>query len=198
MRAVIFYATREGQSRRVAEHIAECLRGRRFHVDLYNVGDAAAAVDWNSCDAAFVVASVHAGHHEREMRRFVSTHRLALQRLDASFLSLTLSQAGAQDTTQPSDRRNASAADAQRMIDVFVEETGWRPAHALPVAGALAYSQYNFIKRFMMKRIAAKAGGPTDTSRDYEFTDWAEVDRFTREHAGSGFQGEPGTRNLEA
>jgi menaquinone-dependent protoporphyrinogen oxidase len=69
------------------------------------------------------------------------------------------------------------------MIDMFVQETGWRPARVLPVAGALAYSQYNFIVRFVMKRIARKAGAPTDTSRDYEFTDWATLDRFISDAA---------------
>ncbi|MEO8257290.1 MAG: flavodoxin domain-containing protein [Acidobacteriota bacterium] len=64
------------------------------------------------------------------------------------------------------------------MIDVFVEETAWRPARVLPVAGALAYSRYNFLIRFVMKRIARKAGAPTDTSRDYEFTDWSVLDAF--------------------
>ena len=58
-----------------------------------------------------------------------------------------------------------------------------RPAHVLPVAGALAYSQYNFIIRFVMKRIARKAGAPTDTSRDYEFTDWSTLDSFIKEAA---------------
>ena len=32
--------------------------------------------------------------------------------------------------------------------------------------------------RLIMKRIARKAGGPTDTSHDYEFTDWLAIDRF--------------------
>jgi menaquinone-dependent protoporphyrinogen oxidase len=32
-----------------------------------------------------------------------------------------------------------------------------------------------------MRRISAKEGGDTDTSRDYEYTDWAAVDRFARE-----------------
>jgi len=42
----------------------------------------------------------------------------------------------------------------------------------------LTYCKYNFFIKLMMKTIARKAGGPTDTSRDYEFTDWATVDRF--------------------
>jgi menaquinone-dependent protoporphyrinogen oxidase len=64
------------------------------------------------------------------------------------------------------------------MIDVFVDETGWRPADVLRVAGALAYSRYNLIVRAVMKHIARKAHAPTDTSRDYEFTDWNAIDRF--------------------
>ena len=35
-----------------------------------------------------------------------------------------------------------------------------------------------------MKRIARKAGAPTDTSRDFEFTDWAALDRFVGDTMG--------------
>lgn len=32
-----------------------------------------------------------------------------------------------------------------------------------------------------MKRIVAKMGGDTDAHRDYEYTDWAAVERFAEE-----------------
>jgi menaquinone-dependent protoporphyrinogen oxidase len=32
-----------------------------------------------------------------------------------------------------------------------------------------------------MRRIVAKTGGATDTSRDYEYTDWNDVRAFGRE-----------------
>jgi menaquinone-dependent protoporphyrinogen IX oxidase len=32
-----------------------------------------------------------------------------------------------------------------------------------------------------MKRIAKRAGAPTDTTRDYVFTDWVALDRFVEE-----------------
>jgi menaquinone-dependent protoporphyrinogen oxidase len=63
------------------------------------------------------------------------------------------------------------------MIKTFLSETGWHPTRVLAVAGALTYSKYNFLLRFIMKRIARRAGASTDTSRDHEFTDWAAVDR---------------------
>ena len=46
------------------------------------------------------------------------------------------------------------------------------------VAGALVYSRYGWFKARMLRRIVAKNGGDTDMSRDYEYTDWAAIDRF--------------------
>jgi menaquinone-dependent protoporphyrinogen oxidase len=181
MTVAFFYATREGHTRRIAEHIASALRAKHVDVDVYDVNLLATPIDWSRYVTAGVAASVHVGHHEPEMIAFVRRQREDLARLGAVFLSVTLSEAGAEDRLAPKDRREQAAADAQRMIDVFIEETGWRPARALPVAGALAYSHYNFIVRFVMKRIARKAGAPTDTSRDYEFTDWARLDQFIDE-----------------
>src|SRR5580765_77184 len=152
MTAVIFYATREGHTRRIAEHIAAELRARQIAADVFDVRLLTAPIDWPRYTVACVAASVHAGHHEREMIAFVTRHRDELDRHGAFLLSVTLSEAGAEDPRAPKARREEAAADAQRMIDVFVEETGWRPVRALPVAGALAYSRYNFIVRFLMKR----------------------------------------------
>ncbi len=185
MRTAIFYATREGHTRRIAEHVAADLRTLKHEVDLYDVKALAGSVDWPACDWACVAASVHAGHHEAEMIAFVKRHRPALERRHAAFLSVSLSETGAEDVRAPTERRERAAADARRMIDVFEQETGWRPARVLPVAGALAYSRYNFLIRFVMKRIAHKAGAPTDTSRDYEFTDWSTLDAFIKDAAVS-------------
>jgi menaquinone-dependent protoporphyrinogen oxidase len=42
----------------------------------------------------------------------------------------------------------------------------------------VAYTQYGLFLRWIMKRISRRKGGPTDTTRDHDFTDWAAVDRF--------------------
>jgi menaquinone-dependent protoporphyrinogen oxidase len=184
MKIAIFYATREGQTHKIAEHVAVQLRSHDVEADVFNLKDLARArhaFDWSSYDTACVAASVHAGHYEPEAVRFAKQHHAELERIGAAFLSVTLSEAGAEDATQPIERRQQAAADARRMVDVFVADTGWHPAHTLSVAGALAYSHYNIFVRWIMKRIARKAGAPTDTSRDYEFTDWAALDTFVAE-----------------
>jgi menaquinone-dependent protoporphyrinogen oxidase len=178
MRVAVFFATREGHTRKVSEHIAANLRSHGVDVDLNDVRAPRSSLDWEQYETAWVAASVHAGQHEREMIRFVREHRTQLERLNAVFVSVSLSQAGAEDVTGTATRREAAAADVRRMIDVFVRKTEWHPAHILPVAGALAYSRYNLLVRFVMKRIARSQGAPTDTSRDYEFTNWETLDRF--------------------
>lgn len=177
MRAAVIYATRQGQTRRIAEHIAAQLRLRYVDVDVRNVKDDP-IVDWSRYGVVCVAASVHIGRHEPEMTTFVRQNRTHLERLDAAFLSVSLSEAGAENTTAPPERRRESAADVDRMIDKFIEDTGWKPEHTLAVAGALAYSRYNVVVRFLMKQVARQAGASTDTSRDHEFTDWHTVDRF--------------------
>lgn len=177
-KAVVFYATREGQAHKVAEHVGAILRARHLNPDIVDVGELRGTIDWPAYGSVFVVASVHVGQHEREMRRFAKRYRRELDAASASFISLSLSQAGAQDKNAPADRRTQARADVQRMIDAFIAETGWRPARVLPAAGALAYTKYNFLVKLAIKQIARLNGASTDTSRDWEFTDWTAVDRF--------------------
>jgi len=177
MRTAIFFASREGQTRRIAQRIAADLQAAGAAVDLFDLG-AAPAVVLSDYASACVASSVHIGRHERAAVDFVKRQRAELERMSAVFVSVSLSEAGVEDIKRSESERRLSAADVQRMIDGFVKETGWRPARVFPVAGALAYTRYNVLVRFVMKRIARRAGGPTDTTRDHDLTDWAAVDRF--------------------
>ena len=40
----------------------------------------------------------------------------------------------------------------------------------------------------MMQRIVAKAGGDTDTTRDFEYTDWNDLRSFAEDFAGLASQ----------
>jgi menaquinone-dependent protoporphyrinogen oxidase len=117
------------------------------------------------------------------MVKFVKEHLAELQRMPSSFLSVTLSEAGAERPDATPEEHVMFSSDVQNVLNTFFDETGWRPQHVKPVAGALLYTKYSFLTRFIMKRIARKAGGDTDTSRDYEYTDWMGLDRFVEELA---------------
>jgi menaquinone-dependent protoporphyrinogen oxidase len=180
----VLYATREGHTRRVAERIAEDLRARGFDVEFKNLRDHdAGASHLSDFSAVVLAASVHAGKHEREMVKFVKKHRTELEQLPSAFLSVTLCEAGAEMSGMTQEQRARFSADVQKVIDKFFEDTAWRPERVKPVAGALLYSKYNPLVRFVMKRIAKESGVATDTSRDYDYTDWVGLDRFADELA---------------
>ena len=173
---LILYASREGQTGRIAAYIGEKIRSHDFPATVLNADQISENFSLTPYAAAIIAASVHGGKHEREIVRFVKHYRDALQQMPTAFVSVSLSQAGVQDEKATSESRAKAAADVQRMIDDFLAETQWRPAIVRPVAGALMYSKYNFLLRMVMKRIARRAGASTDTSRDQVFTKWQNLD----------------------
>ncbi|MFI5307089.1 MAG: flavodoxin domain-containing protein [Polyangiales bacterium] len=182
-RVAVLYATREGHTGRIAEHVAAELRWKGLLADVRHIEDAGTPVDFSAYDGLVLAGSVHLGKHERELVKFVERHRQELEQRPTAFLSVSMSEAGVEQLGRPEDQRAKAHADVQRMIDEFFEQTGWHPARVKPVAGAVLYTKYNALIRFVMKRISKAEGGDTDTSRDYEYTDWVALDRFVDELA---------------
>jgi menaquinone-dependent protoporphyrinogen oxidase len=170
---LIVYASFDGQTLRIAERIAACLRGARHAVTVLPV-DAQwtrAAIDRN--DAVIVGGAVRFGHHARELEALVRAEGASLARRPCAFFSVSMSAA----------RPGAGIAQARRMVEEFLSRTGWHPASVAMFAGALRYKRYNPFIRFMMRLISRSTGASTDTSRDHEYTDWAAVDRFALQQA---------------
>jgi len=176
----VLFATREGQTQKIAEFVAASFRRRGLDAVLRNVTESA-ALDLRRCAAVVLAASVHAGKHEPEMVRFVRNNIAVLDAIPSAFLSVCLSEAGVERSANEPAARARFEADVRKLIADFERETGWRARRVKAVAGALLYSHYNFALRYIMKRIARSAGGDADTSRDYEYTNWKELDRFVDE-----------------
>jgi menaquinone-dependent protoporphyrinogen oxidase len=180
----VLYATREGHTRRIAERVAARVRSRGFDVAVRNLA-VETDLDFARYSAAILAASVHVGAHEREMVKFVKRNLSGLQSLPTAFISASLSQAGVERATATPEEHARFVADVQGMLDRFYKDVMWHPTRVKAVAGALLYRQYNFFIRFIMKQISRKAGGATDTSRDYDYTDWAALDGFIDEFCDS-------------
>ena len=177
LRVGVFFATREGHTKHVGEHIAASLRAHGFDVDVLDVRRPL-PFSLDNYAGAILAASVHSGNHEPEMVKFVKRHRSELERIATAFLSVTLSEAGAERIEASPSEHAQFVRDVNQMLDRFFQQTKWHPTRDKPVAGALLYTRYNFLLRLIMKSIARKAGSGTDTSRDYDFTDWARLDHF--------------------
>ncbi len=173
-RILLLFATREGQTEKVASRIAGDLRDAGADVVLVDARDTQATrdLDPGRFDLLVFGASMHAGGLERELLAFVNAHADVIAASRRSFFLVLLSAA-----TRDRQLREQSLADAHAkmndQLDVAFE-------HVEMIAGALLYSKYPLPLRWLMRRIAKKAGGDTDMSRDYEYTDWNQVAQYAR------------------
>ena len=177
----IVYATHEGHTQRIAEHVAATVRAHGRAADVLEAARVEEPFPTDRYAVVLLASPVHVGKHDRGMVEFVKRHRTELERLPAAFLSVSLSEAGVEDATRPAELRAQAAEDVHAALETFTTETGWRPPRVKPVAGALLYTRYGALVRFVMRLIARKSGAPIDTTRDYVFTDWEALDRFVGE-----------------
>jgi menaquinone-dependent protoporphyrinogen oxidase len=186
MRTVgLFYATREGHTRTVIRHISDQLQQQGFDVEVVNVRSRTPIQHFRHYAGVILAASIHQGLHEAEMIAFVKRHRHDLATVPAAFLSISLSEAGVERQSAPPEEHARFTADVEGMLERFYKATNWRPRYVKAVAGALMYTQYNPLIRFIMKRISKGSGGSTDIRRDHIYTDWKSLDHFI-----AGFTGD--------
>lgn len=168
---LVAYASKHGQTRLVAERIAAVLRELGLDADLRDL-EARDADPWPPDYAAVVVAaSVHAGHHQKSVRRWAQAHATTLGLKPSAFVSVSLTAA---------DDGEEAAARVRQLIDAVADETGWYPDSTLACAGALRYREYDVATRVLMRLTARREGRPTDVHEDVEFTDWDAVEQFAR------------------
>lgn len=168
-RALIVYGSSYGQTAKVAERIRQRLAERGFEAEVHRGDRLPADLDPGAYAVVAVGASLVAGGYQRYVARFVKRNRDALSRTRSAFFAVSGS-AGSENAEE--------REEARRIMRRFLERLGWRPAATASFAGAIAFTRYNPLVRWMMKRIARKEGVSTDTSRDHEYTDWDQVDAF--------------------
>ena len=174
---LLVYATREGQTEKVAERIAGYLRDRGDNARVLNAADAAIRqMTLEGFDQLVFGASMHAGGLEKEIVTFLNERQSEIERLPRSLFVVLLSAA-----TGDPVRRAESLADARAKIDDQLKVSF---DDVEMIAGALKYSRYAWPMKWLMRRIARQEGGDTDTSRDYEYTDWKQVEAYAERLGG--------------
>lgn len=161
---LVLFGTMYGQTAKVARFVTDELRAAGARVDCVEAGTADPRPE--DYDAVIVAASINVGGYQRSVGQWVHHHARALATRPTVFLSVCLAVL----QKDPAVRR-----DLERIVARFARRTGWQPGEVHFVPGALKYREYGWITRLAMRWIAGRAGGETDTSRDYEYTDWADL-----------------------
>jgi menaquinone-dependent protoporphyrinogen oxidase len=174
---LVTYGTGQGQTAKVAAALTDVLDDEGFDVTTCHVMDAA-DVDVDEFDAVLVGASINNGEHQPSVRKFVAKHADALAARPSGFFQVSLAS-----VFESGWVGRLFEDGAGEYVENLTAETGWEPDRVGLFAGALKYTQYDRSMRWTFRAAAFVFRLGTDTSRDYEYTDWADVDRFGREFA---------------
>lgn len=168
-RFLIAYASREGQTERIARHIADRLGTGGHDTLLLNIGSGASEAGIETCQAAIIAGSVHLGRHEPAMAGFLMRHGPLLRRVPSAFVCVSLSAAS---------RDPADLAAVDEITSSFLYEAGWQPDVIEHAAGAVRDSRLGLFDRFTVQAVMMEKEIPADGSGETELTDWARLDRF--------------------
>lgn len=177
MKFLIVYSTVEGQTHKIALFMEEVLQKAGHSVDTFNATESPPAPD--EYDAVLLGSSIHIHKYHSAIIHYATQHSEQLNNMPSAFFSVCMAVA--------SDLEEEHEEVAQ-ICTKFLKQAGWQPLMTTQIAGALKYTQYDFFKRLIMKMIAKKEGGSTDTSKDHEYTDWSAVRQFVIDFAAKASQ----------
>ncbi|HEX2910193.1 MAG TPA: flavodoxin domain-containing protein [Chloroflexia bacterium] len=168
-RLLVLYETSEGHTAQIAERIADRIRSKGHEVAIVSARHLPPDFFPVQYEAIIIGAPIHRDQYPKSVARFVEEHRAFLNKIPSAFFTACLTV---------SSGRHEDLVKGEKYANDFLKQTAWSPTSTAVFAGALLYTQYGFIKRFMLKKISERAGGDTDTSKDYDYTDWKAVDVF--------------------
>ncbi len=170
MKLLIVYGTTEGQTRKIAEYIKADAEKAGVQVTLCDATQEPIRPD--GYQAAIICASMHMHKYQTSIANYIKVNIGALNEMPSAFISVSLTAAGDNEE---------SWKELREVTAHFMDYMEWKPTLIEQVAGALRYTEYDFLKKYIMRMIAQKAGGQTSTDSDCEYTDWKQVSAFTDE-----------------
>lgn len=170
MKTLILYFTTDGQTKKIAEKLAQVIT---HEVELISLKEQ--AVDFAqkivNADQIVIGASIRYGHFNPLVYQFIEQHYTTLNQKKTAFYGVNLT----------ARKENRKTPQTNTYIRKFLTKIKWQPNHVEVIAGALFYPRYNLFDRTMIRLIMKLTKGDTDTKKEYEYTDWKQVERFGKQ-----------------
>ncbi len=163
----LFYATRDGQSRRIAERIAERLAECEIDTlpkDLGVMQPPQATLE--SAGLVVMVAAIRYGKILPEARDFLAAYQKLQRKPKLVFLVVNLT----------SRKPGKETPEGSVYIRKAIKQYELAPAYARAIPGRLDYKRYTWRDRQLIRFIMFLTGGPTDLKTSIEYTPWDVVD----------------------
>jgi len=164
----LYYATRDGQSRRIAEHIFARLAESEALAPQDIAMTPPAPADLAAASVVVLVAAVRYGKHLPEVDRFLAAYRSLTSPPPLALASVNLTARKPAKTT----------ATGNVYLRKLIARHRLAPAVAVAFAGRLDYRRYNWLDRQIIRFIMLLTRGPTGPDTNIEYTVWPAVDEF--------------------
>jgi menaquinone-dependent protoporphyrinogen oxidase len=184
----LFYATRDGQSRRIAERIADRLAALGAPVvprDLAGVSLTPSSLA--AARLVIVVAAVRYGRPLPEAEQFLAGFRMLREPPRLVLLSVNLT----------ARKPGKDTVEGNAYLRKSIVRHRLAPVLALAIGGRLDYSRYRWMDRQMIRFIMKLTGGPTDPGTCVEYTRWDVVDDIAARIAALHGRGDATARQAE-
>ncbi|MGZ5278677.1 MAG: flavodoxin domain-containing protein [Pseudobdellovibrionaceae bacterium] len=168
---LIVYASRYGQTEKIASSMQNIFQAQGFDVDICRAKESN-TIDLQKYSVVILGSSVYIQRTDAALEKWAAQNQIQLQSKKLGLFTVSLNAA-----TQTAKARQEN----EKILNRFEMKARMKPAQRAAFIGALNYTKYSPWIRFFMKQISRSSGGPVDTSRDHELTQWDAVERFAQE-----------------
>ena len=166
---LIIYSTTDGQTLEICNKIFSKLNvsesSQVMHISK------AEGLDLNQFDKIIIGASIRYGKHKPELYEFIKKNVACLEAKENAFFSVNV----------VARKPEKNMPETNPYMQKFLELSPWIPKKLAVFAGKIDYPKYKFIDKHMIRLIMWITKGPTDVKNTYEFTDWNQVDEFSKQ-----------------
>ena len=169
---LIVFATRYGHTAKIVQKLVNALNLLGHETIVVRAGrEDPPKPDAFERDISCVILGgpLYMGRFPGVLSDFIEPYRNVLESLPSAFFSVSLAAV----------HKNAKKKNPEHEImQQFFDKNHWEPCCKADFAGALLYTHYGPVVRFITRWISKSAGGDTNIHRDYIYTDWNEIPVF--------------------
>ncbi|MGB0893133.1 MAG: menaquinone-dependent protoporphyrinogen IX dehydrogenase [Parashewanella sp.] len=165
---LVIYSTVDGQTKLICDrmHAIMCLEANIEMVALERAG----TVELNDYDKVLIGASIRYGKYRPQLFDFIERNKELLASKYCGFFSVNV----------VARKPNKNLPETNPYMKAFVSQSPWQPQQLAVFAGRIDYPKYKWFDRTMIRFIMWMTKGPTDLAECYEFTDWQQVESFSK------------------
>ncbi|GIM52994.1 protoporphyrinogen oxidase [Capnocytophaga cynodegmi] len=165
-KSVIIYASVEGQTKKICDHINGVLLSRKQDVKLVSIADF--QDNLKDFDKIILASSIRYGKHNQDIINLINENYELLNAKKSAFISVNL-------VARKEEKRQAHT---NPYVVKFLNKIKWKPTMVEVFAGKINYKIYGFFDKLIIKLIMVITKGPTNSDAEIEYTNWDNVTAF--------------------